>query len=363
MPDRHISDGDSSRRASVLHMLLWLTMGCGVIFAPLNFALGSSYLAILELTMVGFAAVIKYKLRHGEPVNRAVWSYLLPFLGALVYALYSAPNLSVFVWILLIPTLCHRLLGPRSGSLIGCGFLVLAGVVVVSRFKFQPSIDDISMVADVMLCSVALFALSLVHEIELTRADRKLRERADVDSLTRLATRGRFREMFEQRRAAVRHLPDSAQRTVALILIDIDFFKKINDTYGHDVGDRVLAAVSGRLLHNCRQQDLLGRIGGEELAICMFALDQAEAEMHAERLRRCVADAPIRTHGHAIVVTLSLGVVLFDLARNTFDTMFSEADRRLYAAKRAGRNKVRATSVTAAAREAEGDEARVSENG
>lgn len=343
--ERHISSGNVARRINILRVLLALTIIFGLFFAPLNFAQNDLALGALECVMVLYALIIHRALARRLPYRIAVWAFLLPFLSVLLFALYDSASNSVFIWALLIPSLSHRLLGTRPGSIAGLIFLALAALVLLVRFDFRPTLAQTSALADVMLCSATLFFISFVHERQLTRADRQLRERADLDSLTRLATRRRFRELFEQARRRA-ETERSAPLAISFVLIDLDYFKRINDTHGHDVGDDVLAGVAARLLAGSDEADRLGRIGGEELAVMMFDLSHAEATRRAETLRRCVAANPIISRGRIVRVTMSVGVATFDLRECSFESMFSETDERLFAAKRAGRNRVQAEPVS-----------------
>jgi diguanylate cyclase (GGDEF)-like protein len=125
------------------------------------------------------------------------------------------------------------------------------------------------------------------------------------------------------------------QYPVSAIMLDVDHFKQVNDTYGHAVGDQVLRVVAERCHESIRDIDILGRYGGEEFAITLPATDLSGAHSVAERLRRSIADVPIPTERGDITITISLGV-----ASNTQDvaTLVNRADAAMYAAKQAGRN-------------------------
>ena len=352
MPLRHLSQEDDTRRVVVLRVLLILTVVFGFVFVPINLLQRAWPLAVAEVAMMGYALAILGLLASGLPPRRAIWAFFLPFLTVLVLALDTAANMSVFVWVLLIPLLSHRLLGRRYGSIVGLVFLGLAAALMFERFGYVPSVAQGAEILDVLLCATALFVISLAHETEIVRVNRELRARADLDGLTHLANRRRFRELFEQARNAARQGEPSAARRVSLILVDLDYFKRVNDRYGHDIGDIVLEAVSRRLLNQCRKSDLLGRVGGEELAILLFDLDHAEAMKQAERLRATVSETPVAARDHVIPLTLSLGVATFRLAEHSFEQIFAETDARLYQAKRDGRNRTHGEPVTSDARAA-----------
>ncbi len=131
----------------------------------------------------------------------------------------------------------------------------------------------------------------------------------------------------------------------ALMLLDLDRFKRVNDCYGHMTGDAVLAETARRLRANVREVDLLARYGGEEFVIAMPATDLASARIAADRLRRVIAERPFRTgQGHGpIPVTMSIGVQVCagpDGTGEALGAMMREADAALYSSKAAGRNLV-----------------------
>ena len=127
----------------------------------------------------------------------------------------------------------------------------------------------------------------------------------------------------------------------ALMLLDLDKFKPLNDTHGHDAGDMVLREFSARFRRNTRGIDLTCRLGGEEFLVIMPDTDLQRAYQVGERLRACVAAEPFTIGGGGkIKVTASVGLATLDQPNDTPDTLFKRADNALYAAKRRGRNRV-----------------------
>jgi diguanylate cyclase (GGDEF)-like protein len=130
---------------------------------------------------------------------------------------------------------------------------------------------------------------------------------------------------------------------LALLLFDIDHFKKINDTYGHDRGDEVLRELGRHLLAICREQDVPGRVGGEEFAVLLPETDHERAAAVAERLRQAVEKIEVSVDEKTMIrFTISVGVVSLDreLPDRDFQTLFNLADSRMYQAKKGGRNRV-----------------------
>jgi two-component system cell cycle response regulator len=131
-------------------------------------------------------------------------------------------------------------------------------------------------------------------------------------------------------------------KPLAVLVLDIDFFKSVNDTYGHDAGDDVLREFAIRMRKSIRGIDLACRYGGEEFVIVMPETDMAVAATVAERLRRRIATEgfPIEQGNKSIEVTISIGLASIEGADDTAANLLKRADQALYRAKRDGRNRV-----------------------
>jgi diguanylate cyclase (GGDEF)-like protein len=127
---------------------------------------------------------------------------------------------------------------------------------------------------------------------------------------------------------------------LAVVMLDIDHFKAINDRYGHPCGDEVLRHVVGQLTSCVRRIDLVGRLGGEEFAVVLPAIPAATALRAAERLRSQVADSTVAVGDETIRVTVSIGVAMARDGDRTIEQALARADAALYTAKGTGRNRV-----------------------
>lgn len=170
---------------------------------------------------------------------------------------------------------------------------------------------------------------------QLKRQQRELSRLAWTDGLTGALNRRRFVDLVNSE-------INRGQRTnagnAALILIDVDYFKKINDLFGHAAGDQVLIELVKRWNIELRDYDHLARIGGEEFAILLPECDKDGAEQAIERLIKNTAKTPIHVKGVDITVTVSGGLIMLDADKDTVDTALAHADEALYKAKNQGRN-------------------------
>ena len=171
---------------------------------------------------------------------------------------------------------------------------------------------------------------------EQRAAEAELRRLAATDPLTGLANRRHFLDQMDQ--ALARH--QRHDTPTALLMLDLDWFKRVNDQYGHATGDEVLKHATGVMASCLRRVDLLGRLGGEEFAILLPDTEVVGAHEFAERLRQQVAVRPALTSTGGIPITISIGVTPFAPHDGGIDTILARADRALYRAKTNGRDRV-----------------------
>ncbi|MDP9127985.1 MAG: GGDEF domain-containing protein, partial [Pseudomonadota bacterium] len=180
--------------------------------------------------------------------------------------------------------------------------------------------------------------LVTLNDISLRKdMEAKLFSQATTDELTDISNRRHFFSLAERELGRAQRFG----RPLSILMIDIDHFKKINDTHGHAVGDEVLKAFVQRALESLRQSDIIGRLGGEEFAVVMPETARAAAEAAAERLRVHVAERPLIAEREAIITTVSIGVATFMTEDKSIDRFLDRADQALYRAKHDGRNRVR----------------------
>ncbi len=187
---------------------------------------------------------------------------------------------------------------------------------------------------------LTLIADQVAVKIDLARAHEQIRLLATTDGLTGLANHRVFQQTFDQMLARAERRSD-AQGRLAFILCDIDFFKKLNDNYGHPFGDLVLKGVSRTLAQAVRKVDLAARYGGEEFALLLEGSDRQGAMAMAERIRSSVEALNFEHETGIVKATLSLGVAAFPEDGLTKVELIEHGDQALYCAKHEGRNRVK----------------------
>lgn len=193
---------------------------------------------------------------------------------------------------------------------------------------------------------ISLRKLQIDLELKNAQLEAEIAERKELqETLERLAVTDALTGVYNRR-----HFFDLAaseisralryKRPLSMIMIDIDHFKRVNDRYGHLVGDQVLASIAERVRTELRINDIMGRYGGEEFSILLPETCGSDTELVAERLRSNVAGQPFLTDRGTIQITISLGVTcLGEDAQVSVERLLDEADQALYQAKRLGRNR------------------------
>jgi diguanylate cyclase (GGDEF)-like protein len=201
--------------------------------------------------------------------------------------------------------------------------------------------------ADQHASSSAVAALRLELENRTKESEEKvmrfgadlhaLRALADTDGLTGLLNRRAFLPFAEDALSYFKRY----QRPFSNLMFDIDHFKRVNDTYGHAVGDEVIRAVGASIQEEIRTTDKVARFGGEEFVVLLRETDELVAARMADRLKRKIAALNVRSDGHTVKFTTSVGCAVSDERSRDLEDIIQRADKALYTAKSAGRNRVR----------------------
>ncbi|WP_440053515.1 diguanylate cyclase [Pseudoalteromonas sp. T1lg65] len=175
-----------------------------------------------------------------------------------------------------------------------------------------------------------------INKLELELLNSELEKISRTDSLTQLYNRGFWEESLNREFKRLKR----SQGQSALLMFDIDHFKKINDEYGHSGGDEAIRHIADLLKKTIRETDTAGRYGGEEFAVTLLDTDEEGAVVFAERLRRLIENSSIYYDEQQIKITVSLGVALYDDKFAKHEQWIEAADNALYSSKENGRNRV-----------------------
>jgi diguanylate cyclase (GGDEF)-like protein len=202
--------------------------------------------------------------------------------------------------------------------------------------------DDVNNLRDLAAIVESEIQRGVLDEMqsELLTQREELQRRATIDPLTHVWNRGTIMELLE------RDLSRARRGTpISVGMIDADHFKAVNDTYGHPVGDQVLAELAKRIRGGIRDCDDVGRYGGEEFLVLLNNCDARHAHIAGERIRKSVAQAPIESTAGPLDVTVSVGLTTYGPQPTAGEDLVAACDRALYTAKDKGRNRVETVVV------------------
>jgi diguanylate cyclase (GGDEF)-like protein len=333
-----------------------------MLYAPefLHLDVAGPLLGLFALHFVTLSGFLLAALRKRQRVED--WPLLEGFvIGSFVVSVYvtgflTGTHFSEALLLIFLGLFVASALGNVQRLLVAYygGILFLAGVALCEVLRVLPTAPllarslnnpDGSVVMGLVVIRIVLATASLaVGRLAIAAIARWVerenlyREMSTIDGLTRLCNRRSFIERSESELSRSRRFGDIP---VACVMIDLDHFKKINDTYGHHAGDQVLVAASAILMHNRRQYDEVGRYGGEEFALLLPNTSAEAAMIVAERIRCTIAGTPVQVDGHRILMTASFGVAAYpNKDISCLNDLLKAADRALYVAKETGRNKV-----------------------
>ena len=317
-----------------MQVLLLFTALFGVFFIVINFFAGKYMLMAVEIAVSTFALALLPVVRRTPHLQRWSIGYLIVLYSGVSYALITPDtSVSVFGWVLLMPVVAHLLIGRLWGGLLCAVFVPLAGAVFIWRFGTDPIFANPGSIANMVTITSCSYLLSYVYEGSRSQAERQLRRMAATDALTGLANRTRLEKIYAGHMSAER-LP------LALLMIDLDHFKRINDNHGHGAGDTVLRAVATTMKRQVRDTDFVCRMGGEEFCVLCPAADALAARQLAERMRESIEALACRDREAVLRLTVSIGIAITRDSQVPLDTLLHAADENLYRAKLGGRNQV-----------------------
>jgi two-component system, cell cycle response regulator len=228
----------------------------------------------------------------------------------------------------------RRLAPPAMPSLLVLPLLVherALGTLVLGSKRRGSFGDAVRPTLEVLASHVAV-------SLSNARMLKRLEEMATTDGLTGLFNKRALIEIAQQKLRSANRF----SKPLSVLVCDIDHFKRVNDTHGHDIGDVVIRGFGDVLRRAKRDTDVVGRFGGEEFVVVCEETDGGGAALLAERIRAELEAATFPTEGGPLRVTCSVGVATFPAAGSSWEAMFRATDEALYASKRNGRNRVTA---------------------
>jgi len=222
---------------------------------------------------------------------------------------------------------------------IGVVLCVLIGTDLINRASGKPTteVDIYSGIILSVFMTVPILGFLTLKIQQLRLANQKLHNYAITDSLTGWLNRAAFTDRVE--RAMGEASASSTPEVGAVLVIDIDHFKSVNDTLGHQAGDAALRTITQVLRRQLRDNDIFGRLGGEEFGVYLTGADQKTAIAVAERCRTAVEALRFESDGEIRPLSVSIGVSIIR-GLTSFAATYRDADRKLYYAKETGRNRV-----------------------
>ncbi|REC96318.1 GGDEF domain-containing protein [Kushneria indalinina] len=211
-------------------------------------------------------------------------------------------------------------------------FLLVVLLLQFTSLQVSSKTSYLSMIFD-QVTSILVYVGYIAMNGE--RANLKLRQQADTDPLTGLFNRRGIQRMLKERPCE-----GAESEPMSVVIGDLDHFKRINDTLGHEGGDVVLRIFTERLKSTLRRDDLAVRWGGEEFLVVLPHTDIEAAEVFAERLRELTETHPFQVCGKSLAITISIGIAEVERPAEHFNKAIQQADKALYRAKREGRNRV-----------------------
>lgn len=343
----------AERPHSQAHTAMWLTLRRVTVLAALTdagyfvvfWAIGSPVLQWINLVSIPLYA-LAWRLSRDRLHPASVWLMWIEVLGHAALGSLVIGWASGFHYFLMmfIPGIAASTRPRRAVPAIAVLLVFYIGLerlcsAVGPLQPVSPLSLDIVHALNVSIVFAIFAAITMAYVGLVRAAERRLEDMATRDPLTRLSNRRHFWAQAEKRAAQ-----GAGVGPMALLLVDVDHFKNINDTYGHAVGDEVLVGVAERLHECCRDHDVVARWGGEEFLLLLTRTDLAGSLVVAERIRASIAGQPLAASQPELRVTVSLGATQ---AREgeALSEGIARADAALYRSKQSGRDRVSADTA------------------
>tara|TARA_R110000764_G_scaffold209983_3_gene295837 strand:- start:36843 stop:38543 length:1701 start_codon:yes stop_codon:yes gene_type:complete len=338
--------------------LVWIALSYGLVASMFDiygseiFMLNIS-LITMPIFLVLFMMAIFETKRFYPTEHRFLQALLIPLYGMLVWGFFdisaALKPASTAAAIMMVITFSVSISLLRKGNplakffLVGHSFFVIFNTMAVIFYKglIEPTyvashgVGIGIMLEAIMLAFIISYRIKILEDIRSSQDE--LKKQASTDPLTKLYNRRYFFSESDY----LLQVAKNKQQPLAVLAIDIDHFKRVNDTHGHQIGDQVIVKLAQTLKAQSRSKDLLARFGGEEFVMLLPETDQEQALVCAERIRTAVEKQIIAiTPEQQLSLAVSIGVAVINAEHESIEAALNRADKALYEAKNAGRNRV-----------------------
>lgn len=298
----------------------------------LDIIYGFHFVAVFELIV---AVICYYMYSNFDKLIKNNTISMLAFISSnllfiiILYSLFHQNiSVTVFFWIPVIPICAYTLNGLRVGSILTTIYVPCCILMLFLSKKISFEILDVQYIANFLLSVLSVWVFTHNYEKTNETVQKNWRNLASLDTLTELKNRRIFHEICQV----------NQNRKLSLILVDLDWFKKINDTYGHTVGDIVLKEIASILQKFESNNVHAFRLGGEEFALLL--INHNNVESVAKDVLKAIQSKSILHDNQSICITASLGVSTIKKCAKNIDELMTGADNNLYVAKNNGRNQI-----------------------
>ncbi|AIW19006.1 GGDEF domain-containing protein [Vibrio coralliilyticus] len=321
-------------RRAVLFWLSMLLALMSLIIATLNVFFGVYHLlAIIQSLFCSFSLYVAFNSYRSTASLLLSNCYVYSIIGLVYFTTLAYPiENGLFLWSFLYPVLFYLILGKRYGFVATMMGFISQLFLVVDKSFVDGVVSYFELIVNFALAYLSVWLASHILEVKRKTSEASLGQLASRDALTSVYNRHALIHNFDRYRQESETLP------LSLLVLDLDYFKQVNDEFGHDIGDKVLVQTAA-LIDGLSDEHLVYRIGGEEFCIALHNTNIQHAMIKAEQIRMAIERYRFNNNEQPISLTASIGIYQCDLY-NDLESVLKEADKELYKAKKNGRNQV-----------------------